>query len=191
MRKLKFKLSRNAYPLYGTSYTTCIGGCDPMFNELLNIKNENIKGVSQRNESGYYTMPDEPRSAIILNSTVVRSGSSNSRSGGNKTNLSNTSTSVGLVRSQSSNRNTTSRSNTTRVKKQTAPKSNTSNFDSSFVNPRSAENEPGRTWGHIDNDAVIMCNCHENAIQLTVRKEGPNQGTDDSLFPFVLFRYLQ
>ncbi|XP_046143388.1 DNA topoisomerase 3-alpha isoform X1 [Osmia bicornis bicornis] len=180
MRKLKFKLSRNAYPIYGTSYTTCIGGCDPMFNELLNIKNESIKGISQRNESGYYSMPDDTRSAIILNPTVVRPGSSNSRSGGNKTNLSNPSTSVGLVRNQSSNRNTTSRSTSTSVKKQIAPKHNTfvntNNFNSSMVSPRSAENEPNRTWGHIDNDAVIMCNCHENAIQLTVRKEGPNQG---------------
>nr|XP_003702899.2 PREDICTED: DNA topoisomerase 3-alpha isoform X3 [Megachile rotundata] len=180
--KLKFKLSRNAFPLYGTSYTTCIGGCDPMFNEALNIKNESVKAISQRNESGYYTMSEESRSSVVSNSTVVRyNETGHSRGAGNKTNLFQNNTSIGLVRNQSSNRSTTSRSKgNTRAKNQSTAKNNTydstNNSNPPTVGTTVLSNESTRTWGHIDDDSVIVCKCNETAMKLTVRKEGPNQG---------------
>jgi len=44
-------------------------------------------------------------------------------------------------------------------------------------------------WGNIDNDAEIMCNCHKTAIQLTVKKEGPNKGKSEIVI-FVIFAII-
>ncbi|XP_033340128.2 topoisomerase 3-alpha isoform X4 [Megalopta genalis] len=68
MRKLKFKLTRNAFPLFGTTYTTCIGGCDSSFNEIMNIKDENVMHVRQTtNDSGYSSTFSGSRSSVVTN----------------------------------------------------------------------------------------------------------------------------
>ncbi|XP_076641227.1 topoisomerase 3-alpha isoform X2 [Halictus rubicundus] len=68
MRKLKFKLTKNAFPLFGTTYTTCIGGCDPSFNEVMNIKDGNVKHVRQTiNDSGYSSTFGGSRSSVVSN----------------------------------------------------------------------------------------------------------------------------
>ncbi|XP_076233663.1 topoisomerase 3-alpha isoform X2 [Calliopsis andreniformis] len=180
MHKLKFKLSRNAFPIYGTTYTTCIGGCDPSFNEVMNVRNENIKKVNQGNDTGYSSTFDGSRS-VSSNSLPVRNGFQQSHITGNRTNSSQNNTSVGLVRTQNSTRNNTNRSRNNTNKKRITTENDdawidTSSFSSSSNEFRSPRIEQSKTWGDIDNDAVIMCRCHETAIQLTVRKDGPNQG---------------
>lgn len=180
MHKLKFKLNRNAFPIYGAIYTTCIGGCDSSFNEVLNIRNESIRNISQGNDTGYSSTFDELRSNNSNPPSVRNIGTQPPRVG-NRTNLSENNTSIGLVRSQNTTRNNSNRSrNNANARKRTTSENDTwidtNTFRSSNNDFRSPRSEQSKTWGDIDNDAVIMCRCHENAIQLTVRKEGPNQG---------------
>ncbi|XP_053988911.1 DNA topoisomerase 3-alpha isoform X1 [Hylaeus volcanicus] len=183
MHKLQLKLSRNAFPIYGTTYTTCIGGCDPSFNELLNIKDESVKIINRINDTGYDSMFDGSRSTILSNPPPVRNNETRQPRVKNRSNLPKNNTSVELVRNQNSNRNNTSRSrnNNTNTKKRNTRTIDdtwidTNTFTSSNTDSRLPSIEDSKTWGAIDNDAVIMCKCNENAIQLTVRKEGPNQG---------------
>ncbi|XP_031833068.1 topoisomerase 3-alpha isoform X2 [Nomia melanderi] len=183
MRKLKFKLTQNAFPFYGTSYTTCIGGCDPSFNELLSIKTENLKCVRPTNDSGYNSIFNGSRSTVVSNSASVRNSGSQQSRVRNATNLSGNNTSIGLVRTQNSNQRDANRSrkNNRNVKKQNESKDSdtwidTRNFRSSSNESRQPRVEQTNAWGEIDSNAVIVCRCNENAIQLTVRKEGPNQG---------------
>ncbi|KMQ86449.1 dna topoisomerase 3-alpha-like protein [Lasius niger] len=119
IHKLKFQLVRNVIPLYGTSYTTCIG-CDTAFNEILNIKQDRIRQTERTN-----TIHNDRRNTSSFTST-----------------------------------------------------SNNFNNSSDQPAPRNSRNVDNKTsvWGNIDNNAEIMCNCHEIAIQLTVKKDGPNKG---------------
>ncbi|KZC11859.1 PREDICTED: DNA topoisomerase 3-alpha [Dufourea novaeangliae] len=183
MRKLEFKLARNVLPMYGTTYSTCIGGCDPSFNEVLNIRNNSIKIVRQTNDSGYSSTFSGSRSAVDSNTASERYSGTQPSRGGSRTNLSDNNTSVGLVRTQNNNQRNTNRPRDSNrsVKKRNDSKNDdtwidTSNFNPSSNDSKLSQMEQNRTWGDIDNNAVIMCRCHENAIQLTVRKEGPNQG---------------
>lgn len=161
---------RNAFPIYGTDYTTCIGGCDPMFNEALNIKNENIKSLISVNDSGYRSTFD---GIIVPNSSSIRnSGTRPFSNTENKKNLSGSNASIGFVRNQNNNRE-----GSRNIQQQNISKNNTwNNSNTSPDNLRLSENEESKIWGNIDDNAIIMCKCHENAIQLTVRKEGPNHG---------------
>ncbi|XP_076633672.1 topoisomerase 3-alpha [Colletes latitarsis] len=183
MHKLKLKLSRNAFPMYGTSYTTCIGGCDPSFNELLNIRNESIKITNRSNDTGYDSMFDGSRSTVLSNPRTVRNNDIRQPPVENRTNLSNNNTSIGVVQSQNRGRNNTSRSrnNNTNTKKRKNSRNDdtwldSSNFTSSSTNVNLPSTQQNTAWGDIDRDAVIVCKCHENAIQLTVKKDGPNHG---------------
>ncbi|XP_067213930.1 DNA topoisomerase 3-alpha isoform X3 [Linepithema humile] len=248
MRKLKFKLVRNVIPLYGTSYTTCIG-CDTTFNEMLNIKEDcirqnrranyiqnNTRDTSSSTSSTsqlQVTQRQQPASNstrsvwnnndVALNRTSDTSGRStqNHNSQPNRSNTVNRNTTmsnntngarsvrnnndVGLIRTSGTsgrsaqnhnsnvsqpnrpvnrtvNRNTNNRGNFDSWDN-SWDNFNTDDFNSSWdgsnqsasSNSHNATNRSS-TWGNIDNDAEIMCNCHQNAIQLTVRKEGPNKG---------------
>ncbi|XP_043513149.1 DNA topoisomerase 3-alpha [Frieseomelitta varia] len=164
IRKLKFKFLRNAFPIYGTDYTTCIGGCDPMFNEALNIKDENIKSLTSVNDSGTFD------GIIVPNSSSIRSSGTRPFSNTENKNLSGSNASIGFVRNQNNNRN---REGSRNIQQQNISWNNT---NTSPDNLRLSENEQSKIWGNIDDNAIIMCKCHENAIQLTVRKEGPNHG---------------
>ncbi|KAK1129739.1 hypothetical protein K0M31_019453 [Melipona bicolor] len=174
IRELKFKFLRNAFPIYGTDYTTCIGGCDSMFNEALNIKNENIKNLTPVNDSGYRSTFD---GVIVPNSSSIRnSGAPPFSNTENKNNLSRNNATIGFVRNQNNDRN---REESRNIQQQNISKNNTwnnTNINTSLDNLRLSGNEESKIWGNIDNSAIIMCKCHENAIQLTVRKEGPNHG---------------
>ncbi|OAD60713.1 DNA topoisomerase 3-alpha [Eufriesea mexicana] len=176
MRKLRFKLSKYAFPIYGTDYTTCIGGCDPTFNELLNIKNESIRSQTQTNDSGYRSMFD---GIIVSNSTLVRNSTPRPVSNiENKSGSSESSASIGFVRNQNSNRNNIGESRN--IKQQNNSKNSTwtnTNIVTRPTNkPNVSRNVQDKVWGVIEKDAVIMCSCNENAIQLTVKKDGPNHG---------------
>lgn len=189
MRKLKFKLTQNAFPFYGTTYTTCIGGCDPSFNELLNIKTENLKCVRPTNDSGYSSIFNGSRSTVVSNSASVRNSGSQQSRVRSAIDLSGNNMSIGLVRTHNSNQRDANRSrkNNRNVKKQNESTNSdtwidTRNFRSSSNESRQPRVEQTKVWGEIDSNAVIVCRCNENAIPLTVRKEGPNQGIGNSLF---------
>ncbi|XP_011144136.1 DNA topoisomerase 3-alpha isoform X2 [Harpegnathos saltator] len=196
IRKLKFKLVRNVVPLYGTSYTTCIG-CDSTFNEMLNIKNDCIRQTGRSN----HTIQNNTSSsasqsfATTIGSTqrhqsAPNSSFSNPRPGPSQTNnIGNSSVPRGRARNHNSksNRLITANKNTTIPNNggnadfwinddwdNANSLENTSNWTASGSSHSTANRTT--TWGNIDNNAVIMCNCHETAIQLTVRKEGPNIG---------------
>ncbi|XP_043282563.1 DNA topoisomerase 3-alpha isoform X2 [Venturia canescens] len=53
VHKLKLKLKPGAYPIPGTSHTACIGGCDPYFNEMMNIREASVRPVNRSSDSGY------------------------------------------------------------------------------------------------------------------------------------------
>ncbi|XP_033340124.2 topoisomerase 3-alpha isoform X1 [Megalopta genalis] len=185
MRKLKFKLTRNAFPLFGTTYTTCIGGCDSSFNEIMNIKDENVMHVRQTtNDSGYSSTFSGSRSSVVTNQLSVRNSGAQQSRVQNRVNLSENNTSVGFVRSQNNiNQRNTDRSrdnNRNSKKRQDSKKKDTwidtKPFNSSSNNFKQPGMEQDKKWCNTDNNSDIVCRCHENAIQLTVRKEGPNQG---------------
>jgi len=197
MRKLKFKLVRNVIPLYGTSYTTCIG-CDTTFNEMLNIKEDCIKQTGRANHAGHNNMRDTLNSTSTSSTSQSRSiqpvsSSTGSVRNNNDVSLIGTSGTSGRhVRSNNSNVSQPNRSNGPNAIDRSAISDNRENH-TSWINSRdfnSSENRSNQnqfasrnsrnanntTWGNIDNDSEIMCHCHETAIQLTVKKEGPNKG---------------
>lgn len=252
MRKLKFKLVRNVIPLYGTSYTTCIG-CDTTFNEMLNIKEDCIRQTRRANHNQNNTtntsnsistssstsqsqinQRQQPASnstrsvssnnEIVLNRTSNISGRStqNHNSQPNSQNIVNRNTTMlnntngtrsirnnndaDLIRTsgtsersiQNSGSNASQPSRSRTVNRNTTISNNRNNFNSwddnwdnfntddfnsswngsnrsASSNSQNAANKTS-SWGNIDNDAEIMCNCHQIAIQLTVKKEGPNKG---------------
>ncbi|RLU22556.1 hypothetical protein DMN91_004834 [Ooceraea biroi] len=195
MRKLRFKLVRNVIPLYGTSYTTCIG-CDTTFNEMLNIKEDCVRQTGRAALTDHHNTRDNSSGTTF---TTTTSQSQNARqqrptisgnmrypasSRGYSGSIGTSSTSDRRAQNQPSRANkpnTGSRSATVSDDEDYSSWISTNDFNSSenrsgqSRNPRNTNNRTN-TWGNIDNDAEVMCNCHETAIQLTVRKEGPNKG---------------
>ncbi|XP_078042704.1 topoisomerase 3-alpha isoform X2 [Augochlora pura] len=179
MRKMTFKLTRNAFPLFGTTYTTCIGGCDPSFNEIMNIKDENVMVVRQStNDSGYNSTFSGSRSSVVPNQLSVRNSGTQQSRVQNRTNLSENNTSVGLVRSQNNinHRNTNRSRDRSRDNDRNSKKRQDSKKNDPFNNFKQPGMDQNKTWSGVDNNSDIVCRCHENAIQLTVKKAGPNQG---------------
>lgn len=169
MRKMNFKLARNVLPLYGSTYTTCIGGCDPNFNETMDIKDESVKKLSRPIDSGYGSTSN----TSMFNQTISRTQTS-------RETISNSRTTTQRSNSAASNTNRSRNTNTNNQRKNntsTAKNRNVSNFTET-LNVNNNHSSPNDTviWGNIDNDAEIMCQCHELANLLTVRKEGPNKG---------------
>ncbi|XP_035721138.1 DNA topoisomerase 3-alpha-like isoform X1 [Vespa mandarinia] len=162
MRKLEFKLARNMFHLFGSTYTTCIGGCDSNFNETINIKDDTIKKISRITDSGYETTNS---SSEIL----IRTQMSNNM--GESISNSRTITQRSENRSRNSNNRRKDNIASTKMKNNTDNFNQTIGFGSNHTNTNDIV-----SWGNIDNDAEIMCQCHQHAIQLTVRKDGPNQG---------------
>lgn len=76
-----------------------------------------------------------------------------------------------------------------------------SSRDSGFSSFGSSQSQPRPSWGGTangseDQENAIVCNCNEDAIMLTVRKEGPNTGKNARLeescvFFFFLSRYVK
>lgn len=75
-----------------------------------------------------------------------------------------------------------------------------SSRDSGFSSFGSSQSQPRPSWGGTangseDQENAIVCNCNEDAIMLTVRKEGPNTGKnarlEESCVFFFLSRYVK
>ncbi|XP_011878275.1 PREDICTED: DNA topoisomerase 3 isoform X2 [Vollenhovia emeryi] len=213
IRKLKFQLVRNVMPLYGTSYTTCIG-CDTAFDEMLNIKQDCIKQTGRANQSGHnntgntwsststsstsqsrstqhQSVPNTAQSVRSTQHQSVPNTTQSVRSNNNVGFIGTSGTSGNRAQSQHSNVYQPSRSNMPNPDRSTmwnnrenqAPWINSDELNDSSQNrsdqsaARNSRNANNTTdmWGNADNND-FMCNCHELAIQLTVRKEGPNKG---------------
>ncbi|XP_012057921.1 PREDICTED: DNA topoisomerase 3-alpha-like [Atta cephalotes] len=207
IHKLKFKLVRNVIPMYGTSHTTCIG-CDTIFNEMLNIKEDCIKQTGRTN----YTAHNNTRNTLNSTSSTSQSTSNtfqsrNTQPVSNSTGFVRNNNNVGLIgtstvsssrpntqnqnsnisQPNSSNRsilsNTVNRNTISDNRENHFSWINSSDFNnpgnranqSTFRNSRNTNNVKD-IWGNTDNNAEIICHCHETAIQLTVRKDGPNKG---------------
>ncbi|KAL6262200.1 hypothetical protein P5V15_007297 [Pogonomyrmex californicus] len=198
MRKLKFKLVRNVIPLYGTSYTTCIG-CDTTFNEMLNIKEDCIKQSGRTNYMAHNNTRDTLSSTFTSSTSQSRSTQQQPISSGSTRPVQ--SNNIGLIgtsgfsarstQSQNSNISQPNRSNRPNIADRSTAISNNRGNSTSWINSNdfsNTENRSGQStsrnshntnnktnlWG--DDNAEIMCHCHEMAIQLTVKKEGPNKG---------------
>lgn len=184
-------------PLYGTSYTTCIG-CDIAFNEMLNIKKDCIKQTGRANYTGHNNTRGTESSTSNSSTSQSRSIQqpiSNStafvRSNNNVGVIGTSGTSETQSQSQHSNVSQPNRSNRPNASRNTISNNrenhtswvNSDDFNSSWnrsdqsaSRDSSNTNNTTNTWGNIDNNTEIMCNCHEIAIKLTVKKEGPNKG---------------
>ncbi|XP_057324309.1 DNA topoisomerase 3-alpha [Microplitis mediator] len=198
MKKLKFKFRPGAFPIYGSSYETCVGGCDITFNEAIGINLSSVQRVARPPDSGY--------SSSNNNSTFTQSNrnntqSSNQRSSGNN-NRGNTSagrgassssnSSIGLVGFQSNNRPSTfnnrgrgGSSNYSDRNNQNNTKRNNDNWPDDFPDtkrPKTVTKQSGNfnreniNATNADDIESYSCNCHEPAVKLTVKKEGPNKG---------------
>ncbi|XP_043503570.1 DNA topoisomerase 3-alpha isoform X1 [Polistes fuscatus] len=172
MRKIKFKLARNMIHMFGSTYTTCIGGCDPNFNETIGIKEDSVKKRTRVNDSGYETMSNisvpETLSRVQMRNNTEES-ISNSRTNTQRNNLPRQNENRG--RNPPTNNRRKDNTGSTKMKNNT----NNLNLSRGFNNNSTNINNIV-TWGNIDNDAEIMCQCNQRAIQLTVKKDGPNKG---------------
>lgn len=186
-------------PLYGTSYTTCIG-CDITFSEMLNIKKDCIRQTGRVNYTGHNNNTRDTSSSTSTSSTF-QSQNTQQQPVSSNTGFIRSNNNVGLIRpsstsgrhvqsqhfnvSQSNRSNTDRRPNTDRSTISDNTETDTSWINSGDFNSSrnrsdqsasSNANNVTNTWGNIDNNSEIMCHCHEIAIQLTVKKEGPNKG---------------
>lgn len=176
-------------PLYGTSYTTCIG-CDNAFNEILNIKQDCIRQTERANIVHNNTRNTSSFTSTSSSTSQYTSQQQQSVSNNIRSVQSNNIDSIGTNRRQAQNSFNVSQPNRPNTIRESTTISNNRENSTSWINthnfnslsdqsaPRNARNIDNKTsvWGNIDNNAEIMCNCHEIAIQLTVKKEGPNKG---------------
>lgn len=183
-------------PLYGTSYTTCIG-CDTTFNEMINIKEDCVRQTGTVSLTGPYNTRNVSDTAF----TKITSQSQNTlqqrpippdntQSVANNSNMpvGSVSQTARHAQNHNSQQNRTSKLNIGNRDIMLTDDGedgswiSTSNSSENRLDQSIASrhfhntNNRSNTWGNIDNDAEIMCNCHETAIQLTVKKEGPNKG---------------
>ncbi|XP_034948825.1 DNA topoisomerase 3-alpha isoform X2 [Chelonus insularis] len=203
MKKLKFKMRPNSFPIFGTSYEACIGGCDSVFNDMMNINLENVRRSNR--DSGYSstqsslssqnsraTQSSQPRPS---GSTSNRGGSGgayggasgSSRGRGSGTSRGGASGGLGMVTSSNirpSAPSTHGRGGNSSSRGQNNTKRSNDYWPEEFREPkrpkvvtRPVQNSDRENVNITNfNDSEFMCNCQEPAILLTVRKEGPNKG---------------
>ena len=68
------------------------------------------------------------------------------------------------------------------------PHPETESFTSRCINDSILNAILCNRYDHTDENAVI-CDCGQEALKLTVRKEGPNQGRREQFFVFALHRF--
>ncbi|KAG2455497.1 TOP3A topoisomerase, partial [Polypterus senegalus] len=130
VQMMKFKFKRGSLPpTMPLEFVGCIGGCDEMLNEILDLKY--LRGV------GNQETVSQARSASATN------------------HLQNSQPRNPLNRTSVGHRHPSN------------PKENRSEFKLPGISP-----PPAVPTG----DNAIVCNCQQDAILLTVKKEGPNQG---------------
>ncbi|XP_021266705.1 DNA topoisomerase 3-alpha isoform X2 [Numida meleagris] len=130
VHRLKFKFKRGSVPpMMPLEFVGCIGGCDQMLKELLDLRYSN--GSSQPGQSG-----SQQANQMQVNNSLNRANSEKLHVGGT------TNVAAGHLLSLNSRR---------------APR-------------------PAPSADPDDGNNAVVCNCGNEAMLLTVRKEGPNQG---------------
>ncbi|KFQ18375.1 DNA topoisomerase 3-alpha, partial [Merops nubicus] len=133
VHRLKFKFKRGSVPpVMPLEFVGCIGGCDEMLKELLDLK--------YLHRSSQTTSASQQTTHLQLSNAFNRASSENRQARGT--------TNPALGRSLPS---------------------------SSTRAPRPAPSAAAED-GNEDRDNAVTCNCGQEALLLTVRKEGPNQG---------------
>ncbi|XP_024937681.1 DNA topoisomerase 3-alpha isoform X2 [Cephus cinctus] len=174
IHKLKLKFKSGAYPIYGSSYACCIGGCEMMLNGLLAISVDAVRGGNSANDSGYGSQV-RPNSRI----TQERTDISRPRQRPNNSRETNPRHAARPAASQSSVTRTATSGTNSRANEYNSNISTNATGASNRRRPntqRNDDNNQSRIWGTITEDDVILCNCNQQAVRLTVRKAGVNQG---------------
>lgn len=185
MHKLKFKFKPGAMPRFGVEYTTCIGGCDEIFNDSMDIKLNNVRNTGRSNDSGYQSSNSTQRSS--------QSNSSSQRNN-NATSSTNNSRSMSQARQQQSQGNSNNTvqfrqpENTRQQNGWSRQNNQETRTNVGMVTSNANSNSNiSQNWGSVDDGSAILCNCHNPAIQLTVRKDGPNIGILKILLKKLIF----
>ncbi|XP_069123502.1 DNA topoisomerase 3-alpha-like [Argopecten irradians] len=177
VRLIKFKFKRGSVPpMMPTEYCGCIGGCDEMLAETLNLHRN--MGSSQRpaSLSNQTNLSDSG-----IGSTYNSQASDRTNTRPTQSTQSNNRTTQSNNRSSSSRQNTTTNSNNTNRNLHT---NNNTGYGVQGGNSRVPlvsvspfnRNTPGPAAGGGGDGNAIVCSCGEDALLLTVRKEGPNTG---------------
>ncbi|XP_071107508.1 DNA topoisomerase 3-alpha-like [Haliotis cracherodii] len=183
---IKFRFRRGSTPpMIPSEHTGCIGGCDHMLTEVLNIqplaaRNNNTSSqantsLPRRNmnmsDSGYSSSSN---TSITSNNTQQRrpqnSNNTQQRRPQNTNSSGNNSTNRGFSTNTNSSYNNSSRNNTSFTGNHRGGNSRPPLTTMPQPNPMAPGGGPG------DSGSAIVCNCGTDAMQLTVRKEGPNTG---------------
>ncbi|XP_066952227.1 DNA topoisomerase 3-alpha-like [Macrobrachium rosenbergii] len=200
-KKLRFKFKPRSYmPYIPDEYETCIGGCDPDFLETLDIR-----PITSQNRNGVQGTQERPRATNSSHDSGY-SSQQNTLSNRNQTRIVfGRNNSVAYSSNTAPfNQRTHNPSHPNDYRRNSAFNSQTNNqsYNSSYNSPnsssfsgagtqntnnnRSVNNNSGHSssyvrpsWnggGNTERENAIVCTCNEDAILLTVRKEGPNTG---------------
>ncbi|XP_021921836.1 DNA topoisomerase 3-alpha [Zootermopsis nevadensis] len=196
VQKLTFNFRRGSLlPCYPDHYTGCIGGCDPYFLDALDIRHSSVRLVQgthpNRNTGGQ--LPGAPITSTSVDSGLGSLDHSNGSTAYSSSVPSGTPMGTNQMRNGSMQGRGRGRGNnrgTSGLYGRATPASNNtvSNHHEDLIgilnvnngSKSSAASGSGRIRGVLDSgnphDNAIVCNCNVDAIQLTVRKEGPNKG---------------
>ncbi|KAL5017788.1 hypothetical protein ScPMuIL_003510 [Solemya velum] len=177
VRPIKFKFRRGSVaPMLPSEYTGCIGGCDEILTQTLNIRSTPSANPTGTQTAGVARRPGSQPTAgtgsvnsvsasshLHSNNRTNNSLSSNSTSGNNRQNPRGT---------RGSNNSSAGRDNKSSIPMvSVAPLSR----NGTGTSVGGGTGGGGRMTGS-DSGNDIMCNCGKGAVLLTVRKEGPNTG---------------
>ncbi|KAH0541196.1 hypothetical protein KQX54_021251 [Cotesia glomerata] len=194
LKKMKFKLRPGAFPIFGSSYETCIGGCDNTFNETMNINLSSVRRGAQSSDSGYTSNNNSTSSQSYRNSQASnltsRSNNNNINTSGGRGASASSNSSIGLVGFQNNSNNIrpstfNNRDNPGRgssnnySNRNNNTKRNNNHWPDDFPDtkrPKITKTPTGMNSSSIDDTESYSCNCHQPAIKLTVKKDGPNKG---------------
>ncbi|XP_060606708.1 DNA topoisomerase 3-alpha-like isoform X2 [Ruditapes philippinarum] len=177
---VNFKFKRGSVlPTIPTSYTGCVAGCDDILTTDIGIKvSRSSTQTTQRNNGPMRSQNDSGIGSSLNSSTSSVSSRNYS-----------TQSSTQSVSARNSYPNTArTNQNTFNNSSFTSPPSQSNQWNYNRTNQNTARNyETSRTplaplagssgnSGNSESGNNVVCNCGNDAIQLTVRKEGPNTG---------------
>ncbi|KAK6171091.1 hypothetical protein SNE40_019350 [Patella caerulea] len=171
INKMKFKFKRGSVPpMIEPDSVICIGGCDEMISEVLNIPrtrpptqanpvnvNTSIRSQNGIPDSGYNSFNSTRSNNSSFNSTRTN----NSQSQNNSITRN---TTFNRSNSNSGNKNYTTQADVNR---------GGNSRPALHISQQNNMNTGNSDGGH---GSAIVCNCGDDGILLTVRKDGPNQG---------------
>ncbi|XP_053391111.1 DNA topoisomerase 3-alpha-like [Mercenaria mercenaria] len=180
---VNFKFKRGSVPpTVPSQYTGCVAGCDDTLTTDVGIKAPRPAGSATQTNNGTARSQRDSGYGSSLNSVSSRNYSTQSSVQSNTGARNNSTISYSARTNQSSNHNTFNNSSFT------SPPGQSNQWNNNRTNQNSNRNSgssrpplatvtgsAGNT-GNTESGNEVVCNCGNDAIQLTVRKEGPNTG---------------